>query len=161
MMIDIEVVEKKNNNYLPLLFFLLGGFLLALKNILYNLGIVKMKSLLFKDDHKLLINEENGILFNINPRSHFNTDKLVYNINSETDYNFADFSLFDRFIGNTNLLNNIILNRNLTDEYHQYEFNYEISSSSMNKFDFKNTDFLLNDISTEISNNNYLLILPE
>jgi hypothetical protein len=161
MMIDIEVIEKKNNNYLPLLFFLLGGFLLALKNILYNLGIVKMKSLLFKDDHKLLINEENGILFNINPRSHFNTDKLVYNINSETDYNFSDFSLFDRFTGNTNLLNNIILNSNLTDEYYQYEFNYEISSSSMNKFDFKNTDFLLNDISTEITNNNYLLILPE
>ena len=161
-MIDIEVVEKKNNNYLPLLFFLLGGFLLALKNILYNLGIVKMKSLLFKDDHKLLINEENGILFNINPRSHFNTDKLVYNINnSETDYNFADFSLFDRFTGNTNLLNNIILFNNPTDKYHQYDFNYEISSSSINKFDFKNTDFLLNDISTEISNNNYLLILPE
>ena len=151
MMIDIEVIEKKNNNYLPLLFFLLGGFLLALKNILYNLGIVKMKSLLFKDDHKLLINEENGILFNINPRSNFNTDKLVYNTNSYTDFNSMDFSLFDRFTDNSNLLN----------ECYQYNFNQEICSSSMNKYDFKSSDFLLNDISYEISNNNYLLILPE
>lgn len=162
MMIDIEVVEKKNNNYLPLLFFLLGGFLLALKNILYNLGIVKMKGLLFKDNHKLLINEENGILFNINPRSYFNTNKLVYNINSEIDYNLLDFSLFDKFTENTELLNNIIINSNLMSENDQYEFNYEIGSSSMNKYDFKDADFLLNEISSNINyNNNYLLILPE
>ena len=50
MMIDIEVVEKRNNNYLPLLFFLLGGFLFTLKNILYNLGVVKIKSLFFKNE---------------------------------------------------------------------------------------------------------------
>src|ERR1700730_3436394 len=81
MMIDIEVVEKKNNNYLPLLFFLLGGFLFTLKNILYNLGIIKIKSLLFKNEDKLLIDEEKGILFNINPRSQFNTEKLIPNYN--------------------------------------------------------------------------------
>jgi NADH-ubiquinone oxidoreductase chain 6 len=45
MMIDIEVVEKRSNNYLPLLFLLLGGFFFTLKNILYNIGVVKMKSL--------------------------------------------------------------------------------------------------------------------
>jgi NADH:ubiquinone oxidoreductase subunit 3 (subunit A)/NADH:ubiquinone oxidoreductase subunit 6 (subunit J) len=44
MMIDIEVVEKRNNNYLPLLFLLFGGFIFTLKNILYNIGIIKMKS---------------------------------------------------------------------------------------------------------------------
>lgn len=44
MMIDIEVVEKRSNNYLPLLFLLLGGFLFTLKNILFNIGVVKMKS---------------------------------------------------------------------------------------------------------------------
>jgi NADH-ubiquinone oxidoreductase chain 6 len=47
MMIDIEIVEKRSNNYLPLLFLLLGGFLLSLKNILYNLGIIKMKIIHF------------------------------------------------------------------------------------------------------------------
>src|SRR3984893_14554576 len=83
MMIDIEVVEKKNNNYLPLLFFLLGGFLLTLKNILYNLGIIKIKSLSFKVEDKLLIDEEKGMLFNINPRSQFSTEKLVSNYNIE------------------------------------------------------------------------------
>src|SRR5271154_2983558 len=77
MMIDIEVVEKRNNNYLPLLFFLLGGFLLTLKNIFYNLGIVKIKSILYKDADKLLMNEEKGILFNINPRSLLNDNKLI------------------------------------------------------------------------------------
>src|SRR5579871_3897326 len=55
MMIDIEVVEKKNNNYLPLLFFLLGGFLLALKKILYYLGSLKIKSLLHLEEDKYLI----------------------------------------------------------------------------------------------------------
>src|SRR5271169_5535372 len=54
MMIDVEVVEKRNNNYLILLFFLMGGFLLTLKNIFYNLGIVKIKSILYKDEDKLL-----------------------------------------------------------------------------------------------------------
>lgn len=44
MMIDIEVVEKRSNNYLPLLFLLLVGFLFTLKNILFNIGVVKMKS---------------------------------------------------------------------------------------------------------------------
>src|ERR1700731_1723047 len=36
MMIDIEVVEKRSNNYLPLLFLLLSGFVLSLKKIFYN-----------------------------------------------------------------------------------------------------------------------------
>src|SRR5271169_4413551 len=47
MMIDIEVVEKRNNNYLPLLFLLLGSFFFTLKNILFNIGIIKMKSFSF------------------------------------------------------------------------------------------------------------------
>src|SRR5947207_13197770 len=50
IMIDIEVVEKKSNNYLPLLFFLLGGFLFAFKKILFNLGLIKLKCLSFKED---------------------------------------------------------------------------------------------------------------
>src|SRR5436190_1720574 len=42
IMIDVEVVEKKSNNYLPLLFFLLGGFLFAFKKILFNLVLFKL-----------------------------------------------------------------------------------------------------------------------
>ena len=50
IMIDVEVVEKKSNNYLPLLLFLLCGFLFTLKKILFNIGLVKLKSLSFKED---------------------------------------------------------------------------------------------------------------
>ncbi len=56
MMIDIEVIEKRSNNYLPLLFFLLSGFLYSFKKILYSIGIIKMKSLYFKD--KSLVTSE-------------------------------------------------------------------------------------------------------
>src|SRR5436305_1770637 len=110
MMIDIEVVEKKNNNYLPLLFFLLGGFLFTLKNIFYNIGSVKINSLLYKDQDKLLIKDEKGILFNINPRSLLNSDKFIQN-----NYNYSDISLFDKlyidnkldfFFYNSNIIDN-------------------------------------------------------
>src|ERR1700726_61355 len=95
MMIDIEVIEKKNNNYLPLLFFLFGGFLFTLKKIFFNLGIVKINSFLFKNNDNLLVEDEKGLLFNINPRSLLNTDKLVSNVNIDSGYSLLDFSLFD------------------------------------------------------------------
>ena len=49
MMIDIEVVERKNNNYLILLFFLFGSFILTIKNILYNIGILKINNFFHKE----------------------------------------------------------------------------------------------------------------
>lgn len=161
MMIDIEVVEKKNNNYLPLLFFLLGGFLFTLKNILYNLGIIKIKSLLFKNEDKLLIDEEKGILFNINPRSQFSIEKLIPNYNTGYDYNFSDFTLLDEFSNNNNILNSFGIYQNILDKNYEHEFNYAISSSFVNKYDFKDTDFIINKVSSEISSSNYLLIIPE
>lgn len=161
MMIDIEVVEKKNNNYLPLLFFLLGGFLFTLKNILYNLGIVKIKSLLLKVEDKLLIDEEEGILFNFNPRSQFNIDKLVSNYNIGNDYDFSNLTLFDEFSNSNDLLNSFGINHNILDRSYEREFNYEISSSFVNKYDFKDTDFILNNVSSKISSSNYLLIIPD
>src|SRR5277367_105597 len=45
MMIDVEVVEKRSNNYLPLLFLLFSGFLIALKKILCNIGLIRIKTL--------------------------------------------------------------------------------------------------------------------
>src|SRR5271156_6479824 len=71
MMIDIEVVEKRSNNYLPLLSLLLGGFLFTLKNILFNIGVVKMRSFtigiikkedLFISERKEIIKEEESDL---------------------------------------------------------------------------------------------------
>jgi NADH-ubiquinone oxidoreductase chain 6 len=66
MMIDIEVIETKNNNYLPLLFMLLLSFVVVLKNILYSLGVIKVnnkKNLFSQSD--LLIKNEDVELFNI------------------------------------------------------------------------------------------------
>ena len=162
MMIDIEVVEKKNNNYLPLLFFLLGGFLFTLKNILYNLGILKIKSLLFKIQDKLLIEEEKGILFNINPRTQFNTsNKLISNNNIEENYTFSDITLSEKLAVKNDFLNSIGIQDSIFSRNYGRELNNEINSSFINKFDFKDTDFLVNEVSSEISNSNYLLIIPE
>ena len=55
MMIDIEVVDKRVNNYLPLLLFLLGGFLFLLRKILYNIGNLKIKSFLYFENNKYLM----------------------------------------------------------------------------------------------------------
>jgi NADH-ubiquinone oxidoreductase chain 6 len=151
MMIDIEVVEKKNNNYLPLLFFLLGGFLFTLKNIFYNIGIIKINSLLYKNQDKLLINDEKGILFNINPRSLLNSDKFIQN-----NYSNSDISLFDKLFIDNNILDSLFINYHLIENN-----NYEKGASSINKYDFNNTDFVLNEISSDVISNNYLLIIPE
>src|SRR5579862_7730467 len=64
MMIDIEVVEKRSNNYLPLLFLFLSGFLFSLKKILHNMGLIKMKSLSFKEE-KIVVNESKLDLYSI------------------------------------------------------------------------------------------------
>src|SRR5438552_2925651 len=142
MMIDIEVVEKKNNNYLPLLFFLLGGFLFTLKNIFYNIGSVKINSLLYKDQDKLLIKDEKGILFNINPRSLLNSDKFIQN-----NYNYSDISLFDKlyidnkldfFFYNSNLIDNKLnlLYNNFNKSFALYNDNYHKEASFINLFKF-------------------------
>src|ERR1700684_1939019 len=51
MMIDVEVVEKRNNNYLPLLFVLFSGFLFILNGILSFMGIAKAKNVLHNHYH--------------------------------------------------------------------------------------------------------------
>jgi NADH-ubiquinone oxidoreductase chain 6 len=65
MMIDIEVLEIKSNNYIPLLFILLLSFLIVLKNILYSLGLVKIKSANKVSQSELIINDKNLELFNL------------------------------------------------------------------------------------------------
>jgi len=168
MMIDIEVVEKRNNNYLPLLFFLLGGFLFTLKNIFINLGVVKINSLLYKDSDKLLINDEKGILFNINPRPLLSSDKLIQN-----NYHYSDITLFDKLSIHDNLLDSFFINYNLLDNYFELfneyinkstvvnNVSYDRETSFINIYDFKNTNFLLYNMPLDVISDNYLLIIPE
>jgi NADH:ubiquinone oxidoreductase subunit 6 (subunit J) len=81
MMIDIEVVEKRSNNYLPLLFLLLGGFFLMLKKVIYNIGLIKMKSITFKEE-SILIDKTYGKLFNLNNFSNFDGEDKSQKINN-------------------------------------------------------------------------------
>jgi len=81
MMIDIEVVEKRSNNYLPLLFLLLGGFFFTLKNILYNIGVVKMKSLSINIRKKSVLDDN---LFNIH-LDNLNSGNLLSDINRNSN----------------------------------------------------------------------------
>ena len=93
MMIDIEVVEKRNNNYLPLLFLLLCGFFFSLKKILYNIGLIKMKSVTFKEE-LVLTDNGYGKLFNTDYFNNFdkedNQDKIIQDKNN--DIFFQDLS---------------------------------------------------------------------
>jgi NADH-ubiquinone oxidoreductase chain 6 len=121
MMIDIEVVEKRNNNYLPLLFLLLGGFLYTLKNNLYNLGLVKMKSLSFKEDY-IYFNNKNNIeqLFDIRYSS-----KKDIKLNYDQNLTEIDNNLIIK--NNLNNENSIINNNDFyfhsEDSIHRLTFN--------------------------------------
>ena len=63
MMIDVEVLEKRSNSYLPLLFLLVGGFIVSLKNILYNLGSIKFNSLFNKNENNYFVFKMKNQLF--------------------------------------------------------------------------------------------------
>jgi NADH-ubiquinone oxidoreductase chain 6 len=76
MMIDVEIVEKRSNNYLPLLFLLLGGFIISLKKILYNIGIIKIRSFSYKEQDKYLIDSARETLFDVFPN--FNSGNSIF-----------------------------------------------------------------------------------
>lgn len=65
MIIDVEIVEKRNNNYLPLLFLLLGGFIFTLRNILYSLNYLKLNDSTNIKDNYILLDQEKRNLFQI------------------------------------------------------------------------------------------------
>jgi NADH-ubiquinone oxidoreductase chain 6 len=91
MIIDIEVIEKRNNNYLPLLFLLLGGFMFTLKNVLYNLSSIKVKNLTYEKDNLILLDEENKNLFQLRDinsiiEDNNNLSLSLYNFNKSNSW---------------------------------------------------------------------------
>jgi NADH:ubiquinone oxidoreductase subunit 6 (subunit J)/NADH:ubiquinone oxidoreductase subunit 3 (subunit A) len=95
MMIDIEVVEKRNNNYLPLLFLLLSGFIYTLKDILYNIGLIKFKSVTLKEE-LILIDNTYGKLFNYDNLNNSDKENKDYVDNIYNKYeNYFDKLRFD------------------------------------------------------------------
>lgn len=103
MMIDIEVVEKRSNNYLTLLFLLLGGFFFTLKDILRNIGLVKMKSILFNEEKNNVIDDN---LLNLD------TDDIL-----NFHLGFTDYALFnEKYLNEINTYNTN-WNEYLEDKY--------------------------------------------
>ena len=155
MMIDVEVIEKKNNNYLLLLFFLLGGFLYTLKNILYNLGLLKIKNIFYKEEIKYFSDFENDILFS--------TITQIYN----NEMNLLTNPIFEKGIKNTIIEEGI-------NNYNYYKsnlnLNYQLDISTISNWlsilknkSFTNNDILFNNLDYTIQSNqtNILLIVPD
>ena len=154
MMIDIEVIDKRNNNYIPLLFLLFGGFLLTLKNILYNLSNLKLKSLLYKGNDKYFVNFDKEILFNSMPYMSNDTNIKVFDIIYDQKYNI-DFS--KDFLNNYDIT---FSNYNIINKEDYYSSINNISLLPKNDYNEINTilkDFYIN---SELDNN-YLLITPD
>jgi NADH-ubiquinone oxidoreductase chain 3 len=92
MMIDIEIVEKRHNNYLPLLCLLLVGSVFMLKNIVVKYGLTKGDNLGYESMDKF------QSLFDLNSEL-FELDKLdVYydingkpNVDIDIDYYVSNF----------------------------------------------------------------------
>jgi len=189
MMIDIEVVDRKNNNYLPLLFFLLGGFLLTMKNILYSLTYLRIKSILYKDNDKYFVDFDKEILFNnLSNNISNNNDNLTlpniderlynysleYNFLNNYDVNFSEHHISDKFKQfiittntNTNTNTNIDINTNSNNNTNIHS-NIDISidnntdTSLLFKNEYNDISIFFKDlyISSDLDNN-YLLITPD
>lgn len=147
MMIDIEVVDRKNNNYLPLLFFLLGVFLYTLRDILYNLGNLKINNILQLEDDKYIINFRQDTLFN---------SEYIINTNYFKNWNNLDFS--SKFIEKSNIIFN-----NLKIGFNNFDNNNIINIPLLTKKDIKDNYYIMKDldISTDLDINNYLIITPD
>jgi NADH-ubiquinone oxidoreductase chain 6 len=149
MMIDIEVVEKRNNNYLLLLFLLLGGFLYILKNIFYNLGLLKIKNFLYNNISKYFV--EDDMLFNyIFHNYNYNNNSKNNQINLLTD------SIFDTNMNNNNLLD-------FTDTKYNVVNSELINNNELNQSLISKGFSLFNNsqINLEFDQTNYLLIIPD
>jgi len=126
MMIDVEVVEKRNNNYLPLLFLLLGGFIFTLKKILYSLGVLKLKSFSFVKENNFLTESERKDIFGIS------NSPLEWNLHEEKNK-----ILYSGKENKSSSLENITINSNKNENLHSY-----FSNSSINeKTDLFNNEF--------------------
>ncbi len=174
MMIDIEIVEKRSNNYLPLLFLLLGGFIVSLKKILYNIGIIKIRSFSYKEQDKYLIDSAKETLFNIVPHSNSSQDKSIFSwINQEKFISNSNIDIIEKFVSDYSTV---------LDEIEKKDVNYdnilpyETRISQLLKGDIlDNKEDLISGIFNEIApktdlndflslpvlNNNYLIIIPD
>jgi NADH:ubiquinone oxidoreductase subunit 6 (subunit J)/NADH:ubiquinone oxidoreductase subunit 3 (subunit A) len=171
MMIDVEIVEKRSNNYLPLLFLLLGGFIISLKKILYNIGVIKIRSFSYKEQDKYLIDSAKERLFDIFPHSNSGNsifswiiedeEKIFFNSNIDKSLKSVyDYSTFLDNIENKSVsYDNIPLYETWLSKEDILENKENVISEFFNQIEPK-TD--LSDLITiPVLNNNYLIITPD
>jgi len=155
MMIDIEVVEKRSNNYLPLLFLLIVGFLVTLKNILYTMGIMKINSILHKEKEEVLIDSDKEILFDINDISNNFCSIPKFTVNEEYNrmYNrVSDYDNEEDIFGIPSFEANSIKSVEETNTIKSVE---DIRENLMEK-----NNLISEEISSIYADNNYLLVTP-
>ena len=147
MMIDIEVVEKRSNNYLPLLFLFLSGFLFSIKKILHNMGLIKMKSLSFKEE-KVIINESQLDLYSImEPIS-------INNINNIIDNNI-NFEFKNK--NDINYSKENYISENVSENYDNY---FNVSSNNENEnYDINIIDSKFTNITNYVINSENQLFI--
>lgn len=150
MMIDVEIVEQKNSNYLGLLFILLCGFIFGLKNIFYNMGLTIGNGInisLKKNTEENYIFSINESLFNLGNNVGYGYDYLKY----ENNIDYLNLSLHVNNIEENNFFN-IIGSKGINNGDFNINRKYELIDNINNNFSQKYID--------QLSNNSYLLINP-
>ena len=155
MMIDIEIIEKRSSNYLPLLFFLLSGFFFLLRNILYYVGLIKIKSFSFKE--QLIYSNDKSYSHNLENIVDFKiySDKFFVFFKN---YGFS-FNKEEVFIHNKSVLN-IILEKYDTLLKKIFFFSKEFDSNDFKLLN-KNEENIKNfyDFFSNVEVNNYLSLV--
>jgi NADH-ubiquinone oxidoreductase chain 3 len=130
MMIDLEVVEKRNNNYLPLLCLLLVGSVFLLKSIVIKYGLIEYKNLNFDS-------ESENFFSNIK-NNNYDFEKLVNISNRKKDIfdlNINDQDqVFDlKFDIDNNFINEVLLKINDIIDLNYIELN-KMNNFNLNEF---------------------------
>jgi NADH-ubiquinone oxidoreductase chain 6 len=149
MMIDIEYVVKRSKNYLPLLLLLLGGFIFTLKNIFYNIGILKFKSLNFKEEDAFLVNWDKEILFNTSSTQTPLSDPL--SLNQDWNSQIISSFNFEKYSSLQNMKEGKLVNNDTN----------MIDHSNIMPYSNINPNLTLEEINPFMDNSNYLLIVPD
>jgi NADH:ubiquinone oxidoreductase subunit 3 (subunit A) len=146
MMIDVEVVETKSNNYFPLLLFLLLSFVVVFKKI--NLNFFNS---FLKNNNKqtnILIDNKNSVLFNLD-----NNELVINALNNNSILNNTKINISDKIIIEKENISNKV--------YSSFPFeNYMNEKIYINEKEYNQADNLDLFVENAYRDNNYLLITP-
>jgi NADH-ubiquinone oxidoreductase chain 6 len=157
MLIDIEVVEKRNNNYLPLFFLLLGGSVFLLKNLVVKFGLFKINNSDIESDNYFINLQNKGL--NLEGLFHSSFNNSQYR-NEESYIEYLENYLegMENDINNLNFFENIVSDN---------EENINIGKEEIININSNIMDFgVLNGLSTiqdlfNFNESHHILIIPD